>query len=324
MQTAFVTGGTGFVGLNLVAQLKQGGWKVIAIHRESSSTKRLEGLGAELRKAGLDDPSALARALPEGVDAVFHVAGDVSWSSLHEERQRRANVDGTRHMVEAALLRKAKRFVHTSSVAAFGHDHAVIDERTPSTAADSSIGYVRTKWFGQEEVRRGIQRGLSAVILNPANIMGPYDTTSWARLFRMLKQGKLPGVPPGSASFCHVREVARAHVEAVTRGGSGEQYLLGGTDATYVEVAAIMAELLRVKAPRPVPAFVVKTLGRVNDWVSYLTRKEPDITAANAEFVCSRWRVDSSKAEQELGFRRRTLREMVEDSFRWLEQEKLI
>jgi len=324
MQTAFVTGGTGFVGLNLVAQLRQAGWKVIAIHRESSSTKRLEGLGAELRKAGLEDPSALAQAMPEEVDAVFHVAGDLSWSKLHAERQRRANVDGTRHLVEAALLRKAKRFIHTSSVAAYGLGHALIDERTPSTAAESAVGYVRTKWLGQEEVRKGIQKGLSAVILNPSNIMGPYDTTGWARLFRLLKEGKLPGVPPGIASYCHVREVARAHIEAVTKGRTGEQYLLGGADATYVEVAAIVAELLGVKAPRPAPGLVLKTLGRINDWVSYLTREEPEITAANAEFVCSRWRVDCSKAEKELGFRRTTLREMVEDSFRWLEREKLI
>jgi nucleoside-diphosphate-sugar epimerase len=318
MPTAFVTGGTGFVGLNLVAQLRQAGWRVVAIHREGSSTGRLAGLGAELRQAGLDDPSALARAMPEGADTVFHVAGDISWSKLHEERQRRVNV------VEAALLRKAKRFIHTSSVAAYGFGHAVIDERTPSTAAGSSAGYVRTKWLGEEEVRKGIRRGLSAVILNPAHIMGPYDTTGWARLFRLLKEGKLPGVPPGGASFCHVREVARAHIEAVTRGRTGEQYLLGGTDATYVEISALVAKLLGVKAPRAAPAFVLKTLGHVNDWVSILTRKEPAITAANAELVCSHIKVDCSKAEKELGFRRSSPGEMVEDSFRWLRQENLI
>src|SRR5271167_1592326 len=105
MQTAFVTGGTGFVGLNLVAQLRRAGWKVIAIHRETSSTKRLAALGAELRKAELDDPAALAQAMPEGVDAVFHVAGDLSWWKFYDERQRRVNVDGTRHVVEAALQR---------------------------------------------------------------------------------------------------------------------------------------------------------------------------------------------------------------------------
>jgi nucleoside-diphosphate-sugar epimerase len=252
------------------------------------------------------------------------VAGDLSWWKLHDDRQYRVNVEGTRHVVDAALLRHAKRFIHTSSIAAFGLGHDVVDERTPSDAARSSVGYVRTKWQGQEEVRKGIEKGLSAVILNPANVMGPYDKTGWARLFGLLKAGKLPGVPPGRASFCHVREVVRAHVQAVEKGRTGEQYLLGGTDASYLELAAMMAELLGVKAPRPVPAFVLKTVGRLNEWMSYLTRKEPDITAANAELVCSRWRVDCTKAQKELGFSPVPLREMTEDSFRWLRQEGVV
>ena len=304
MRTAFVTGGTGFVGLNLVEQLRQSGWKVVAVHRASSSTKRLEALGAELRKAELDQPSELAQAMPEAVDAVFHVAGDLSWSKLSHERQRHVNVDGTRHVVEAALLRKAKRFVHTSSVAAYGMGHSFIEEQTKSTAPHSSIGYVRTKWLGEEEVRKGVQKGLPAVILNPAHILGPYDTTGWASVFGVLKRGQLPGVPPGSASFVHVREVAAAHLAAVSRGRTGENYLLGGVDATYVEMTAIMGELLGVKVPRPVPGFVLKTVGLFNDGVSHFTRKEPEMTLAMAQMLSARWRVDCSKAEKGLGLRR--------------------
>ena len=324
MRTAFVTGGTGFVGLNLVEQLRQSGWKVVAVHRASSSTKRLEALGAELRKAELDQPSKLAQAMPEAVDAVFHVAGDLSWSKLSHERQRHVNVDGTRHVVEAALLRKAKRFVHTSSVAAYGMGHSFIEEQTKSTAPHSSIGYVRTNWLGEEEVLKGVQKGLPAVILNPAHILGPYDTTGWASVFGVLKRGQLPGVPPGSASFVHVREVAAAHLAAVSRGRTGENYLLGGVDATYVEMTAIMGELLGVKVPRPVPGFVLKTVGLFNDGVSHFTRTEPEMTLAMAQMLSARWRVDCSKAEKGLGLRRVPLRQMVEDSFRWLEKEKLL
>jgi dihydroflavonol-4-reductase len=324
MPTAFVTGGTGFVGLNLVEQLRQTGWRVVAVHRANSSTQRLEALGAEMRQAELDQPQELAQAMPEAVDAVFHVAGDLSWSKLNDERQRRVNVDGTRHVVEAALLRRAKRFVHTSSVAAYGTGHRLYDEQTKSTAAGSSVGYVRTKWLGEEEVRKGIEKGLSAVILNPAHVMGPYDTTGWASLIRLLKQGKLPGVPPGSASFCHVHEVAGAHISAVTKGRTGGNYLLGGADATYLQATTIMAELLGLKVPRTIPGVVLKSLGLFNDVVSSFTRTEPELTLASARLLSSTWRVDCSKAEKGLGFRRVPLRQMVEDSVRWLEKEKLL
>jgi dihydroflavonol-4-reductase len=136
MRTAFVTGGTGFVGLNLVAQLREKDWKVVAIHRPGSATARL---AAELRQAGLDDPAALAEAMPEGADAVFRVAGNVSWWRMHDERQHRVNVEGTRNVVTAALQRGAKRFIHTSSAASFGLGHPVVDEGTKSTARRRSV-----------------------------------------------------------------------------------------------------------------------------------------------------------------------------------------
>jgi nucleoside-diphosphate-sugar epimerase len=324
MQTAFVTGGTGFVGLNIIALLKERGARVVAIHRKSSNTKYLSQLGAELRECGLEDPAALARAVPDGTDVVFHVAGDLSWWRPNGERQRRVNVDGTRHVVQAALERKVRRFIHTSTIGAYGLGHEDIDETTISTAAQSPIGYVRTKWQGEEEVRKGIALGLDPVILNPCNIMGPYDTTSWGRLFRLMKAGRLPGVPPGRGSFVHVREVARAHVEAVARGRKGENYILGGTDASYVELAVLIGELVGKKPPRAVAAPVLKTVAWIQDAVSRITRREPDLTFDLATSMCSSYRGVSTKATRELGFQAVPLREMAEDSFRWLQKEGLV
>jgi nucleoside-diphosphate-sugar epimerase len=324
MPTAFVTGGTGFLGSNLVGLLKEQGWRVIAMHRRTTNPDRLTALGAEPRIAELDDVESLKRAMPDGVDAVFHVAASISWWRFDREQQERVNVGGTRCVAEAALARGAKRFVHTSSVAAYGIQQTSIDERTPSTAGDSPFGYVRTKWLAEQEVRKAIEKGLAAIIVNPTNIMGPYDRTGWARLFRMLKEGKLPGVPPGSGSWCHSLEVARAHLAAVTQGKVGENYLLGGTDCTYAELATMMAELLGVKPPRPLPGAVLKAVGTCNEWLSIFSRKEPDMTYGSAFVVCSSWRVDTSKAVRELGYVPRSLREMIEDSYRWQKDAGLI
>jgi nucleoside-diphosphate-sugar epimerase len=324
VRTAFVTGGTGFVGINLVEALRLQGWRVIAIHRETSSTQRLARLGAELRKVGLDDPAALAEAMPDGVDAVFHVAGDLSWCRLNNERQQRVNVDGTRNVVQAALSRRARRLVYTSSVASYGLGHTMLREDTVSTAPATSIGYIRTKWLGEQEVRKGIDQGLPAVILNPGPIMGPYNTTSWADLCRLLKRGKLPGVPPGAASHCHVREVVRAHIEAATRAPSGAQYLLGGTDVTYADVTDLLADMFGVKRPPVVPAWMLKTAGRVNDWIGALTRKEAQVTWDGAEMICTRCWADCSRSERELGVQTVSLREMAEDTVNWLVAENVI
>src|SRR5512139_2269299 len=104
-ETGFVTGATGFVGLNLVEQLLARGWRVIALHRAGSDLKYLARMRAERAVGDVTDADSLMRALPEGVDAVFHVAGDVSLWSRRNAAQDRINIEGTRNMVGAALAR---------------------------------------------------------------------------------------------------------------------------------------------------------------------------------------------------------------------------
>ncbi|MDP6460370.1 MAG: NAD-dependent epimerase/dehydratase family protein, partial [Gemmatimonadota bacterium] len=241
---AFLTGGTGFLGGELVRLLVGGGWKVTALHRPSSEMTRLRAAAVTPVEGTLEDADSLRRAMPEGVDAVFHVAAVVSFWSRRDQEQTRANVIGTRNVVEAALASGAGRFVHTSSIAAFGRHAGIITESTPSNAASSDIRYLQTKALAEEEVRRGMDRGLDAVFLNPANILGPGDSAHWAKLLQMVDRGHLPGLPPGRGSFCHVREVALAHLRAFERGRTGHHYLLGGADADYAVVAREAARIL--------------------------------------------------------------------------------
>ena len=119
-RSAFVTGGTGFLGLNLVEQLTAQGWQVTALHRPGSDVRLLSRFPARRVEGDLLDPASLRRAVPRGVDAVFHVAADISMWQGHAARQTRVNVEGTRHVVEAALEAGAGRLVHTSTWNVYG------------------------------------------------------------------------------------------------------------------------------------------------------------------------------------------------------------
>ena len=152
----------------------------------------------------------------------FHVAGNTNLWSRRNHIQTRDNVEGTKNMVAAALKRQSKRFIHTSSTAAYGHHQQRINEETQSNAIQSPINYHRTKYLAEMEVRKGIEKGLDAVMLNPANIIGPYDYNNWSQLFILIDRQKLPGVPPATQTFCHVREVVKAHITAFYRGKKGE------------------------------------------------------------------------------------------------------
>ncbi|MEE9301264.1 MAG: SDR family oxidoreductase [Alphaproteobacteria bacterium] len=324
-KTAFVTGGTGFVGVNLVEQLTAAGWTVTALHRKTSNLKYLSRLPVTLAEGSITDPDALDRALPENVDAVFHVAANVSLTSRRNAGQTRDNVDGTRNMVAAALAKNAKRFIHTSSVAAFGIHDERVSEETPSNAGEVPINYFRTKAMAEEEVRKGIEHGLDAVIINPANILGPYDTRGWARLIHLVHDRKLPGIGPGGGSFCHVREVAKAHISAVETGGKGETYLLGGADASYLELVRMVAEIVGGKAPeKAISPGMMRLTGRIMPLLARLSGREPVVTPEIAMLSSRTIIVSSDKAMRELDFKAVPLREMVEDACKWMRAEGLI
>jgi nucleoside-diphosphate-sugar epimerase len=325
MKRAFVTGGAGFLARHLIGQLVEGGWKVVAFDLETSGAAAFEPLGVALIQGDITEPESCERVIPEGVDAVFHVAASTSHWKLGDKLQTSVNVDGTRHVASAARNRNAGRFIHTSSIAAYGFQPERITEEVEPTALESSINYFRTKRLAELQVHGAIREGLDAVIVNPSNIIGAYDPSGWSRFFPLIEQGRLPGIPPGRSTFCHAPEVARAHIAAFERGRCGEHYILGGADATFLEVVQQVAELLGRKAPsRPIPAWVAKMVGRLSLWGSYVTRREPDLTPEKATLLSGNLVCSCEKAERELGYRPVPLSTMLEDCHRWMLEAGLL
>ena len=324
-QRAFVTGATGFLGQNLARELLSQGWQVSTIARPTSDLQDLEGLDIEIARGDITDPDSLAAAIPRNVDAVFHVAASTSVWSGNNESQTRINVGGTRNMLAAASDAGAGRFIHTSTFAVWGFPDGRFDEDTPWAEGNEWINYVRTKREAERLVRDAASNGTDAVILNPGHIMGPGDRHNWSRMFRMIAQGKLPGVPPGGGSFGDVREIAKAHIRAFSVGTPGRNYLLGGTDASMLEVVQIAGELLGQKVPaKASPGWLLRAVGRVNAIVASLTGREPDLTPEGAAMITSHMQCDSSRAIEELGYGFTPIRTLLEDSCNWLREKGLL
>ncbi|MGD9254091.1 MAG: SDR family oxidoreductase [Holophagae bacterium] len=321
-RTAFVTGATGFLGRNLLEQLVAANWRVVALHRQASRIEALEAMPVELAIGDVVHRDEVMAAMPDGLDAVFHVAASTSMWRARNKEQDRINIGGTRNVADAALERGARRLIQTSSYTVYGYPDQPIDESSPHLGKQEFTNYSRSKAAAEDEVRRRIDRGLDAVILNPGNIVGPYDDHNWSRILQMVAENRLPGVPPGSGAFCHSREVARAHLAAVERGRCGENYILAGVNASYLEFVQTVARELGAKIPtRTTPAAVLKTVGRISQWVSAFTRCEPDITPEGAHMVCSKKACNTDKAERELGYAPIVLETMVRDCADWLRSE---
>ena len=205
-KTAFVTGASGFIGVNLVKQLGEAGWSVIAMHRETSDLTYLRQFPATRVVGDIGDREFLEGAIPEGVDAVFHVAGNVSFDSAGDEAQTHANVLGTRAVVEVAKAKNVGRFIHTSTGAVFGlHDGVPIDETAPSNADEIGVNYCSTKKAAEDIVLAAAAGGLDAVCVNPGSVVGPYDRVIWGPFVQAIASGAMRTVGTGGGRLLPYR-----------------------------------------------------------------------------------------------------------------------
>lgn len=325
MKKAFVTGATGFLGLNLVEELCAAGYAVTALHRPTSDLRFLERFDARRVVGTITDKASLEAAMEEGLDAVFHVAANVNVWARNNAVQTRDNVDGTRNMVQVALAKGVKRFVLTSSSVVFGLGGGPFDEDSPVRGRESWINYLRSKSLADELVREAAARGLSVAVMRPAHILGRYDSKNWASMIRLVANRKLPGVPSGSGSFCNGRQVARAHIRAAERSSGPDVFVLGGPRATLLELVQVIGKITGQKVPaRAIPDLVLRAAAQVSQGISAITGKEPRATPEGVALATHDFSVDDSRARRELGYAHVPLSESVRECYAFLRDEDLL
>lgn len=254
----FVTGGTGFVGGAVIRRLLAAGHQVRALVRPGTNTRQLEGLPVEQVSSDLDSASALRQGM-KGCVWVFHVAALYAYWGYSWEDFYHSNVEGTRHVLEAALESGIQRIVHTSSIASLGipRDGTPGDEQTPVTIKEMLSDYKRSKFLAEEVVQEFVARGLPAVIVNPAAPVGVGDhkPTQTGKMIVDFLNGKMPAYVDTGLTIVDVDDVATGHLLAAEKGQIGRRYILGGENLSLKQVLDLLAEVsglppVRVRIPR--------------------------------------------------------------------------
>jgi dihydroflavonol-4-reductase len=318
-----VTGASGMVGQNLVARLLELGWPVRTFGRRplvGAEADRVEHVLGDVR-----DERRVAGAM-DGVEVVFHLAARITL--LHDDPDAWSiNVDGPAVVAEAARCAGVRRLVHCSSVHAFDASRSgpLVDEQCPRSGADRPL-YDRTKAAGEAALRRSIADGLDATIINPTGIIGPIDPelSRINRLLRAAARGHLPLITGGGFDFVDVRDVVLAAVAAVDRGGTGENYLIGGHRTSMLRLARMAAGLNGHIGP--VLAMPISIAGlfapageRVGRWIG-----TDAFTPASLQALRDAPVVDGTKAAAELGYRPRPLEDTIRDLVWWFEEAGML
>jgi nucleoside-diphosphate-sugar epimerase len=306
-ETVFVTGGSGFIGDRLIRRLVGDGRRVRALARSEGSAEKVAAAGAEAVRGDLSDPAAL-RAGAEGCGLAFHAAAAVLEWGPREEFVR-ANVDGTRHALEACRAAGVARFVHVGTEAATlaGEPLVNIDEAAP-LRPDSKADYCATKAMAEQAVRDANAQGFATVVVRPRLVWGRGDTTILPGVVEAVRAGRFRWIAGGRhlTSTTHVDNVVAGLVLGAERGRPGEAYFVtDGDPVVFRDFVTELAGTAGVEIPdRSVPRGLAGALAAAAEGTYRALRLKgtPPLTRMAYWLSALECTIDISRAREELGY----------------------
>lgn len=307
MQTAFVTGGSGFIGGRLIERLVGEGVTVRALARSEGSARRVAELGAEAVRGNLDDQTSMA-AGAAGTEVGFHLAAHLGEWGPWEDFER-GNVDGTRKALAACAEAGVRRFVHCGTEAALmaGEPLVGVDETAP-LRPDSKAPYPATKARAEQAVLDANRKGFETVVVRPRFVWGKGDTTLLPEMIATIEAGKWAWVGGGRnlTETTHVDNVVEGLLLAAEKGSPGEAYFVtDGEPVVFREFVTAMLATQDVEPPdRSLPAWTAAPLAKVAEttWKLLPLKGAPPMTTFRSWLLTQECTIDISKAREELGY----------------------
>ncbi len=307
MSTAFVTGGSGFIGGRLIKRLVGDGWRVRALARSDSSAAKVSELGAEPVKGELGDVAAM-RAGAESCEYAFHAAAHLGEWGTREEFER-DNVGGTRNALDGSRAAGVRRFVHVGTEAALlaGEPLVNVNEDAP-LRPDSKALYPATKALAEQAVRDANGDGFETVVVRPRLVWGPGDTTIVPSLAAAIERKRFSWIGGGVhlTATTHVDNTVQGLVLGATRGRPGGVYFV--TDGEPVVFREFITDLLRANGVEPpdrnTPAPVARFAAGASEtaWRVLRRKGSPPVTRLAYWLSAQECTIDISRARSELGY----------------------
>lgn len=334
----FVTGGTGLIGSHLLFELAKRGHRIRALKRKTSNIQLVRKIfdyysdnadellsGIGWHEGDILNKGSLEKAFKD-VHQVYHCAAVVSFDPNEDEYILKANTGNTRNIVELCLEHKVSKLCHLSSVAALGRkidsDEVFIDENTPWEDSENISAYVRSKYLSEQEVWKGIENGLNAVIVNPAIVLGPGDwNRSSSKLFYTVWKG-LRFYTAGSNSFVDVRDVCKAMIDLMESNISGERFVITSENLPFRKLFNMVADHLSKKRPSIKTTKLMGEIAwRVSKLISWITGKPPLITRSTTIAGQKRIFFSNDKIRKQLNFEFIPVEQSVKNTCRLLLKE---
>lgn len=319
-QPVFVTGGTGFVGANLVRLLLQEGYPVRVLVRPHSNLDNLQGLAVEFVQGDLTDLD-LSKKI-KGCQYLFHVAAHYSLWQADKDKLYQANVIGTRNILAAAQKAGVERTVYTSSVAAIGvKASGVPTDETYQSPVEKLVGdYKKSKYYAEQEAIQAAANGQDIVIVNPSSPIGPWDikpTPTGDIILRFLRR-QMPFYLDTGLNFIDVRDVAWGHLLALQKGKKSDRYILGNQNLSLKAILDQLADITGLPAPQSsLPPWIPYSVAWVDEKILAPLGKPPSVPLDGVRMAKQYMYYSAAKAVRELGLPQTPISTALQDAVEW-------
>jgi len=323
----FVTGASGFIGANLVHELLARGDLVKALLRPESDLRGLKDADFERIDGDLSNRKQLVAAM-RGCDWCFHVAASYRLWMRDYSPMFAANVEGTRNVIEAAVVADCSRIVYTSTVGCIGLPKDVngmvtpTEESTPVSETQMSNPYKRSKWKAEVVALELAAKGAPVIIVNPTAPVGPRDAkpTPTGRVIVDFLNRQMPAYLDTGLNWVHVDDVALGHILAAEKGRIGERYILGHAQGNWTmqQTLGVLEEITGIPAPKMrIPYLMALSASHVNEAIARVTGNPPKAPLAGVRMAKHKMWFNPAKAVRELGLPQTPPRQALADAVSW-------
>jgi nucleoside-diphosphate-sugar epimerase len=324
----FISGATGFIGSNLAMKLANRGHIIHALYRNIEKIKEIQNSNIKFFKGDITDYDSLKKAI-DGCEQIFHVAAFTEVWAKEKKTIYNLNVKATENILDLALKLGIKKMVVTSTAGVLGPSiQGIVNEETKKSV-DYFLEYEKTKAIAEEKVKEYVAKGLDCVIVNPTRVYGPgllSKSNSVTIMIKSFSEGKwriIPGNGKSIGNYVFIDDIVDGQILAMEKGKSGERYILGGSNISYIEFFKILKEQTGQKHLMiKLPLILMLTVANAMMLITKVFGVKPLITTALVKKFNYNWNVSSEKAIIELGYKPVTFAEGAKKTLEWLKSGK--
>ena len=324
----FVTGATGYIGTELIRELLKMGHEIVGMFRDERKIRIPDHPNLSWVHADLFDMGQLKQCM-KGCDALYHLAAYARAWSAETEVFYNINVQGTKNLLTAAEAVGIKIFIFTSTAGVLGPSGNHLGNESQTKTDRYFTEYERTKAIAEKLVMEYEKPGMHTLVLLPSRLYGPgllNESNTVTRLIKQYMDGTwrfLPGTGKRIGNYVYVRDVIQGHIQALQFKGSGERFILGGTNINYRDFFNTVGKLSGKKRWLiPVPSFLILVFSYVLLWTAKMMKYNPPITPGWARKYLHDWKLCSQKAVDLLGYTITPLENGLAETIDWLVSDR--